>query len=324
MKFHFQIPTFFTILLLGASSMTPNTVAALRGTSKSHKSEKTKDGNRLILDIDCTSPFGGTCDSLPQYTSQCQERPSEMTFLYTGGDCSGSFNIQPNDIFQCEDFQGGPSSQDGTLSYIQAVAPSNEEVVYFSGFVIVGDQFTLSSPEVGGLVGMNMNVTIYNPGNLTDPSAIVQEENMIQSFQFQTSCSPSNLFLMDKFGGIQLYQFVNQAQGTVARFYDVTLGFNIDVPNSDSDDEAGKIATLSALSVISNIDDFNMILNDRVAGRLILPGVPVYVTEQLRIDLLTRQTYTIVGTVLGKSTIEEGIFYPGWKVFEFTAGGTSP
>jgi hypothetical protein len=47
------------------------------------------------MQIECVPPVGSTsCNATPPPVEQCTGRPFEMGFLYTGGDCSNSWNVQ--------------------------------------------------------------------------------------------------------------------------------------------------------------------------------------------------------------------------------------
>ena len=314
MKLYSQISTFTMLSLVASLMMVPGALASLRGARTLGTATNSE---KLHLNVDCIPPFGDTCDSIPQYTPQCQHRPSTMTFRYKGGDCLGSYNAQAGGgTFECEDFQGGPPSQNGTRSYIKAIASSNEKV-HFSGFVNVGDQFTLS-PEHGAFAA-DMNITIYNPGNFTELSDIVNYDNMIQTVLFHSSCD-LDLYLMDQFGSVQLVEFFNEEEGTVTAVQDVTLGFTIYVTTGIE----GGGATLSGLIAVSTTGDGNsdvIILNDHVTKEL-ESGMPIYVTGKFTIDLSTRQNYTVVGTVAGNTY--DGTFCAGSNIAMFTAGYVSP
>lgn len=104
-----------------------------------------------------------SCDTIPPFIVECTERPSEMTFLYNGGNCDLSFNIQPSTLFECFDFDGGPPTEDGAVSYITAFELGADfefggDGVYFAGFATVGEEFTMFA---GDEFAANMNITIY-------------------------------------------------------------------------------------------------------------------------------------------------------------------
>ena len=252
-----------------------------------------------------------------------------MTFRYNGGDCSGSFNIQPSTLFQCEDFgaRPGPPTVDGTRSYIEAFELGGGEL-YFSGFAEVGGEFTALAEEK---FSANMNITIYDiPADLIDTpeaditpedrSNIVQPSNLVQTVIYHSSCS-QNLFLKDRFGAIQLVLFINNEQGVVSCFQNATLSFDIDVPI----DIVGGRAELTSLTIITNIDNGNngvYDLSDIVAGQIIEPGVPFQTGVSIEIDLTVRQKYTALSTIVGKT--DEGQSCFGTDFYEFEAGNPLP
>ena len=246
-----------------------------------------------------------------------------------GGDCSGSFNIQPDTLFQCEDFgaRPGPPTVDGTRSYIEAFELGGGEL-YFSGFAEVGGEFTALAEEK---FSANMDINIYDiPADLIDTpeaditpedrSNIVQPSNLVQTVIYHSSCS-QNLFLKDRFGAVQLVLFINNEQGVVSCFQNATLSFDIDVPI----DIVGGRAELTSLTIITNIDNGNngvYDLSDIVAGQIIEPGVPFQTGVSIEIDLTVRQKYTALSTIVGKT--DEGQSCFGTDFYEFEAGNPLP
>jgi hypothetical protein len=237
-----------------------------------------------------------------------------MVFLYKGGDCDGSFNIQPRTLFQCSDFQGGPPVPDGELSYITAFQLGGGEG-YFDGFVRVGEQFTLLADTV---FDANMNITIYNPGNLTVPSQIKTPANLVQTTNYHSSCT-QNLFLKDIFGAVQLVIFVNDLQGTVSCFQNATLTFTTTSPI-----QIEGSTTLTALTFVSNINKKESFLNltDKVFGGEISQGMPLTVSQQITLDLTVRRRYAVASTIIGESAQGRECF--DTDSFEFIAGNPLP
>ena len=275
------------------------------------------DACEIGLELDCLPPLGAaTCGTIPEFTTICRQRPFEMIFRYNGGDCDGSFNIQPGTLFQCFDFKGGPPIPDGELSYIIAFEFGGGES-YFEGFVKVGEEFRMLAETK---FDANMNVTIYNPGNFTAPSQIKTPANLLQTILYHSSCS-QNLFLKDRFGSVQLVVFVNLLQGTVSCFQNATLTFTMTTPI-----QIDGSATLTALTVISNINNeenngfFN--LTDKVFGREISESMPLTVSQLITLDLTVRMKYVAVSTVIGESAEGRGCF--GTDFFEFVAGNPLP
>jgi hypothetical protein len=240
-----------------------------------------------------------------------------MIFRYNGGDCSGSFNIQPDTLFICEDYQGGPPTEDGVESYIIASSLDGGDV-YFAGFIPVGEEFTALA--VGDKFPANMNITIYDPNGSEDATVIVQPSNILQTVIYHSSCS-QNLFLKDRFGSVQLVVFVNIDQGTVSCFVNATLSFTIDVPVEIE----GDMVELTALTVITNIDNGNggiYDLSEKVAGTIITKEMPFVIQQKILLDLTVRQKYTALSTIVGRT--DEGKTCFGTDFFEFTAGNPLP
>jgi hypothetical protein len=60
--------------------------------------------------------FGATCDDIP-FTRVCEEPPNEIKFIYNTGNCIQSMTTQPNSLFVCQDFNGGPPTEQNVTSY---------------------------------------------------------------------------------------------------------------------------------------------------------------------------------------------------------------
>lgn len=211
-----------------------------------------------------------------------------MGMLYTGGDCLQSFNVQEaEDLFFCTDLNGGPPTVRGTLSYI-VVTDTNEEIVYHSDWVPVGEIYTLT--DGGERFTANQLITIYSSDDTSDPN------NLLQSVQYHSSCS-SNLFLKDRFGASQLVLWVNEVQGTVSCFANQTFELDITIPI----DIVGGPATLTSLTVASNIDPFFFNLTEKVGGTEVDAGDTVSASIAVPIDLTTRKTYNLLVTVFAET-----------------------
>lgn len=267
----------------------------------------------LGMSIGCTPPLNAdSCSTIPPFLTLCQQRPFEMIFLFNGGDCSGSFNVQPSTLFVCEDYHGGPPTQRGDVAYIVAFQLGGGEE-YFAGFVEVGQEFTLLAATK---FAANMNITIYDPGMLTDGELIAQPENILQTIIYHSSCS-KNLFLKDRFGSVQLVVFVNELQGTVTCFQNATLSFEIEAPVNIE----GSSVVLSQLTVVGSAGIFD--LTPKVAGVEIGPTMPFIVTQKILLDLTARQKYRFLGTAVGNivGSDDECI---GNSIIEFVAGNPLP
>lgn len=234
-----------------------------------------------------------------------------MKFRYNGGDCSGSFNIQPDTLFQCFDYNGGPPREDGALSWIEAFELGGGEV-YFDGLATVGETITLLA-EIK--FAANMNFTIYNPGTSTDGTTIKTAANIVQTVIYHSSCS-SNLFLKDRFGSVQLVEFTNYLQGVVSCFANATLTLAIGAPITVS----GTDATLTQLTVIGNAGVFDF--TDQVAGMVVGPNSPFTFVQQIKLDLTVRQKYSFLSTIA--AVTDDGTACFGTDFIEFTAGNPLP
>jgi hypothetical protein len=242
-----------------------------------------------------------------------------MTFRYNGGDCSQSFNIQPSSQFTCDDFNGGPPTEQGELSYIQAFqlggGGGGGGEMFFEGFVPVGELFTLTAE---GTVSANMNITMWDPQGMEDPADIIAAANILQTIRYHSSCS-RNLFLKDRFGSAQLVEFVSPDQGLVTCF--ITANFELDIVIPIS--VPGESVRLLSLTMITN--QFGVInRTDEVNGMIVEGGDVVEVTPfSVTLDLTNRERYTFFTTVIGE-TVDGGAGCFGQDFFEFTAGNPLP
>jgi hypothetical protein len=260
----------------------------------------------VSIDVKCTSSDNSSenCGSILPLLTRCEDRPFAMVFRYNGGGCGQSFNIQPPDLFQCSDFQGGPPTVEGTLSYIVVTDIQGRGVVYQQGFVAVGDEYTVA--DGGNDVEANLNITIYNSDD-TSPG------NVLQTLILHSSCS-SNLFLKDRFGASQLVVFVNEVQGVVSCFFNTTYSFTIE-NTADGND-----AILQSLVSLTNFGTVN--LTDQVSGVVLGPQDAITFNETVVLDLTVRQRYTALTTIIGESP--QGFQCRNFDFFEFVAGNPLP
>lgn len=236
--------------------------------------------------------------------TRCDDRPFKMVFRYNGGNCNQSFNIQPDTLFQCEDFQGGPPTVEGEQSYIIVRDIKGLGIMYHSAFVPVAGEFTVA--DNGNTVQANMNVTIYS-------SADTSPANILQTLVYHSSCS-RNLFLKDRFGAVQLVIFVNEGQGVVTCFVNVTYALSIEVMGE------GDNAILKSLVSLTNADTLN--LTEQVRGVVVTPSSITTFTSEVALDLTVRQVYTVFTTIQGVSP--QGFTCRDSHFLSFVAGNPLP
>jgi hypothetical protein len=257
------------------------------------------------LSVECT-PEGEAedCNSILPLRTRCEDRPFAMVFRYNGGGCDQSFNIQPPDLFQCFDFHGGPPTIEGAVSYITVTDIRGLDIIYHADFVAVGDEYTVA--DNGRDVEPNMNISIWSSED-TSP------ENLLQTLIFHSSCS-QNLFLKDRFGASQLVIFVNEEQGVVSCFVNVTYTYIIE------NNLVGGNAVLQTLSSTTNFGVFN--LTDAINGVSVDPGTAFRFPVQVVLDLTFRQRYTAFSVVTGASP--DGFVCQDTDFLEFVAGNPLP
>lgn len=237
------------------------------------------------MDIECVPPAGtASCNATPPPAEQCEGRPFEMGFLYNGGGCSGSWNVQEAEgKFFCNDFNGGPPTERGEKSFI-VVTDLKGETIFHSDYVLVGSIYTLY--DGGEDFPADQLITIYQQNSTDDPSSV------LQSIQYHSSCS-SNLFLKDRFGASQLVLWVNEDQGVISCFANQTFNLDIAIPI----DIEGGPATVTGLTISSNVEPFFFNLTEKVAGIQADAGNIIQTTIAIPIDLTEKKTYSLLMTL---------------------------
>lgn len=258
----------------------------------------------LDLNLDCQPPEGATsCNKIPPVVTQCLQRPTEITMLLYGGNCSQSFNMQSSILFRCFDSKSGPPTTPGSQVFIVATDTKGQGITYFSGFVNIGTTYTLS--DNGNQVDANMNITIYSSSNLSPT-------NVLETLVYHSSCSSRNLFLGDRFGASQLVAFRNNAQGDISLFQNANFQFSIKLPFTLTGS-----ATLTSLVSVTN---FLGVLNftRQVAGLKVSAGQEIILSQPIPLDLTERRRYTAVTTLTG--VISTGQSCSASDVTTFIAG----
>jgi hypothetical protein len=236
------------------------------------------------IDVSCTFTTSGSGDSLPcgspdAVIHRCIERPTAATMLFTGTDCSMSTNGQTLN-FTCEDVNDGPVMSTGDEVFVLVTDVSEQETTYFSGPVTVGEPFVLQNG--GSQLAPNVCMNVYKPDQTT----------MLQTVKIDSS---SSLELGSTYGAAQLIQFSNAKQGTVSHIATFEMCANITIPGTMSDGNV-KLTSLTADTNFAGVVD----LTPQIAGKVLQPGCSVEVTLQGTADLLERQVYTSMFTIVGE------------------------
>ena len=229
------------------------------------------------MNIECPN-----CNATPPPVEQCEGRPLAMGWIYSGGGCENSWNVQ-EDKFICEDFNGGPPTTLGEKSFI-VVTDADGSVTYHRDYVEVGSLYNHDSG--GERFSADSLITIYKNNNTGDLA------NLLQSVQYHSSCS-STLFLKNRFGANILVQWTNEEQGTISCFANQTFQIEVDIPI----DFEGGPATVTSLTVASNVDPFFFNLTDSVAGVSVDAGDTFQTTVAVPIDLTEKKTYNMLVTM---------------------------
>ena len=248
-----------------------------------------------------SSYAGQSCDVPILGVEPCLQRPYAATLLFNGGDCSQSDNGQELK-FTCEDYNGGPPVNEGDEVYIIVTDIKGIGITYFEGIVGVGD--TLPLNDDNQQFEADMFVKIYTPDQSTQ----------LQMVQFHTSCS-RNLELKNRFGSVQLVEFINFRQGIVSCFTDFSFALEITVPITAVGEDV-MITSLVAMTNFAGVID----LTDQVVGQPpIEPGGSLIVTLEGTIDASERMTYTIMYSIQGVR-VSDGTMCTGMETVSFEAG----
>ncbi len=138
-----------------------------------------------VILVDCVG------EDEPQPGDCCANgnKPDDLTFQYTGEDCSASDNTQDND--ECDDFGDLPDTV-YIVAGKQSDCDNNADETYFEGFVSLGGEFVVQKPG-GGDLASNTYVCVY-----TGPGGQLK-----QKVKIHTSCS-QDLFIGNQFGSLLL------------------------------------------------------------------------------------------------------------------------
>ena len=130
----------------------------------------------------------GDTDTPPPSVDCCDtgDKPAEISFTYTGQDCSATATTQPNDKYSCDTYSVLPDT-------VYIVASEDEDgggLVWFAGTVSSGDTYTILASNGGeSKFDSNTVITIYD----SEGGSILQRTN------FHTSCS-APLGVDDQYG----------------------------------------------------------------------------------------------------------------------------
>ena len=267
----------------------------------------------LNLELNCTIGSGEyegqACETPGVGVDPCRDRPTGATMLFNGGDCSQSDNRQFLQ-FTCVDI-GAVPTEEGDMAYIVVTDAKGKGITYHDGFVAVGSNYYLRTPEGEERFEADQRIMIYANEDTGNPA------NLLQEVQYHSSCS-SNLELKNRFGASQLVEFQNDLQGNVTCF--ATAGFDLDIVLPVEIE--GTSATITKLTALTNFAGF-LDLTDQVGGIEIPPGGTVKVSIPVTFDLTVRMRYTIL-TQVTAITNPSGQVCTGTDFNSFYAGNIPP
>jgi hypothetical protein len=124
------------------------------------------------------------------------------------------------------------------------------------------------------------------------------------------------LFLKDRFGAVQVVEWVNEEQGVVSSFANASFDVSVTIPM----DITGSTLTLESFFAVTNFGVYNF--TDDVIGQVVVPGASVQVTFDVTFDLTQPRRYTILAEIEG--TTDEGSVCTGTAFYNFTTGVDLP
>lgn len=202
------------------------------------------------------SPIGVQCMQ--------EDEPSNIMFMYTGGDCALSDNSQSN--FECEDMIQLPNSVETvfvTVNGSNGYAVRLGEVYRYEG----------TPGESNGTIEVLISDLNHTSG---------MAGSLIQRLRIVTDCSEDTLVVTKRFGALQLVGFENESQGLVSIFADLTMEYSI---KSEGPTSANATSIIINSPVSGNVSYLNRPL-------LIDSGDRITFSEDARINLVESLSFT--------------------------------
>jgi len=257
----------------------------------------------IDFDIQIVPPPGGfpNCP-FPLSAEPCEGHLTEIVMLYTGGPCSQSYNDQGSQ-FSCTDYGHGPPTVIGEESYILVTDLSGERI-YHSGRVQVMNTFTLH--------GAHQLITIYNSPEL-------KPENMVQSIQYDSSCS-GNMLLLDRFGAVQVLEWVTDEQGRTPSSFSIFPVFDVTVVV----DITGGPATIQKFAILKG--DLDLVTEPEFLNMDLMTGsdVPAQTSIKFPMDYFYSRRLTYYLWIVLIATTSSGKPCKLHRLHDFTEGCQLP
>eukprot|EP00545_Synedropsis_sp_CCMP1620_P007564 CAMPEP_0119004010 /NCGR_PEP_ID=MMETSP1176-20130426/891_1 /TAXON_ID=265551 /ORGANISM="Synedropsis recta cf, Strain CCMP1620" /LENGTH=425 /DNA_ID=CAMNT_0006955667 /DNA_START=113 /DNA_END=1390 /DNA_ORIENTATION=+ len=263
---------------------------SLDDTTEDDTAELSSGVCSVEINVQCIPPVGfEDCDSLVSPRTKCLERPSALTYRYSGKDCSNSNNMLPTALFPCVDFEPSLLGDEDSQAYV--VVTDDSAIVYHADFLLPGDEFTIERPTQDEALPDLFTMTVYSSDDMA---------TVLQTFQVDVACPTDDeypLFLNSRFGSMQLIAYTNDAQGVVNSLVAATLVYTA----------LGETAILDKLTSITNaIDQFDegfLDLSNDVNGMTLLEesNDDEIAVVELTVDLSSSDPYTIYTIVQASS-----------------------
>ena len=157
---------------------------------------------------------------------ECEKRPTEISFRYTGEDCAASSHMQDPDKTDCD---GDPAFADPVYIIVDHDGQGGD--VAFEGFVDLDEVYAATAAMAGRDDFHSESFIRVFDDDPADPNAFA---SLLQEMRFHTSCSQP-LSIGDAFGSAEVVGFVNAEQGNVSAGTDVIYTFMVTNNGSPGD-----------------------------------------------------------------------------------------
>jgi hypothetical protein len=252
-------------------------------------------GLALPMDNECLVRIKATCIPSDQHTDKCEDikattsscayRPTVLSFRYDGGNCSKS-NVQDQESLKlCRDYANGPPTTLGSQSYIVVSNSEDDSEVFYSGIVRVGSELLLKFGTGGS--PDSLNIGIYSPSTTT-------KGKILQFLTITSSCvGTGKLFLEDQFGSLHLMVIVNEPQGVMTNFVQVSYSY---MATNVSPNEKLALSSLTSITTFGYLD-----LTYAINGFVLDAGHSVRLERRFLLDATMLRRYTTITKVSAKT-----------------------
>ena len=258
-------------------------------------------GCSIGVEIKCIPPTDSefdTCDDhLTPVLDECDSAPTQLLFKFRGGICDKYEGPQDTNLYMCDDFGSGPATVIGESNYIEAMPPRKVGEPYFSGPVIVGENFVMKARE-GGPLEEEILVLVYEDETKT---------TILQMLVFHTTCDV-DLNLDERYGTLKLVGFTDKdLEANMIK----TVAYEVTIKNLSN----GEFTIEHVVNIADGMKD---LLGDGNTLKL-GGGGEESIVEEFTVNLMVKRTIQTSVTVSGTQGLDQcvasgemEIFIPGY------------